>query len=244
MPVPGDVFYLPAEEEERLDPMKGDRPHVLLSANADQTGFATLAYASTKPTEASWGAAHVRVDPLQEGRLATGLSRPTFVYPSRLVTMDVADLSVRSGRLARPLPLLRRMLVTALGLGTGVTTEPDRRGANRRGRVVKLNEPFAARVGYSAGMVITDPAYSRTSRHQIVVPILSFTEFEPHPLDVIVEHPGWVGPEPDGSTAVLLAVPLVASVYEYESIDGYLDRTVDAVTMRRLEESLRVHFAI
>jgi len=244
MPAPGDVFYLPAEEGERLDPMKGDRPHVLLSANADRTGFATLAYGSTKPTEAAWGAAHIRVDPLQEGTRATGLSRPTFVYPSRLVTMDVADLPRRAGGLSRPLPLLRRMLVSALGLGTGVTAEPDRRGANRRGRVVKLKELFAARAGYSEGMVITDPAYSRTSRHQIVVPILAFAEFEPHPLDVVVENPGWVDPAADGSAAVLLAVPLVASVYEHEAVDGYLDRVVDAVTLRRLEESLRVHFAI
>ncbi len=244
MPAAGDVFYLPAEEGERLDPLKGDRPHVLLSANAERTGFATLAYSSTKPTEAVWGAAHVRVDPLQEGRLTTGLSRPTFVYPSRLVTMDVVDLPLRAGRLTRPMPLIRRALVAALGLAAGVTAEPDRRGANRRGRVVGLSEPLAARAGYSEGLVVTDPAYSRTSRHQVVVPILSFADFEPHPLDVMVENPNWAEPATDGSSAVLLAVPLVASVFEYESIDRYLDQTVDAVTMRRVEEALRVHFAV
>lgn len=50
MSSPGEVYYLPPEEGDRLDPLKGDRPHVLLNTNADRTGFATLAYGSTKET--------------------------------------------------------------------------------------------------------------------------------------------------------------------------------------------------
>lgn len=243
MSSPGDVYFLPPVDGERLDLLKGDRPHVLLNADADRTGFATLAYASTKETEAVWGAAHLFVDPDREGRRETGLSRPTYVYPSRLISYELGDLPERSGRLIRPLPLLRRTLAAALGLGTGVTKEPNRRGANRRGRIAQLADDASELLGTTTAVVVTEPAYSRTSRYQTLVPILSATEFEPADLDVVVRNPGWPGS--DGTIEdALLAVSLVASVFDPSVISGYRDHVLDSLAMRRLDEALRSHFTI
>src|SRR5215212_792521 len=78
MPGPGEVFYLPPEPGD--DSHKGDRPHVLVSLYGSDTEVVTLAYGSTRPTDALRGAEHVLVDPSSAAEQRTGLIYPTYVY--------------------------------------------------------------------------------------------------------------------------------------------------------------------
>lgn len=184
------------------------------------------------------------VDPNREGGRATGLSRLTHVYLSRLVTYELADLPAPSGRLIRPLPLFRWTPASALGLGAGVTTEPDGRGANRRGRIAQLAEDAAELLGTWEAVVVTEPAYSRASRYQTLIPILAADEFEAAELDILVRSPSWLDSPTGTGGDRLIAVSLVATVFEARSISRYSDSVIDVLTMRRVDEALRTHFSI
>jgi hypothetical protein len=118
MPDPGQVYYLPPELRE--GPGKGDRPHLVLSLCVPGAETSTFAYGSTRATDALRGAAHVLVDPHATPFGRTGLSRPTYFYPSRLLTFAVDDLPEPSGRIIGELSAIRTQLRHALGIGQGV----------------------------------------------------------------------------------------------------------------------------
>jgi hypothetical protein len=170
MPQPGEVFYLPREAREVHD--KGDRPHVLLSLHGDVSEVVTLAYGSTRSTDAAGGGGHVLVDPAATSCRGSGLSHPTYVYTSRLVSYAAGALGPSSGRIIGELPAILSSLTRALGLGSGVTAEANVRSSNRRGRIVELAPDLAEDWDVRYAVVVTEPQYSRTGYQQTVVPLL------------------------------------------------------------------------
>lgn len=243
MPDPGQVYYLPPERRE--GPNKGDRPHLVLSLCPPDADVATFAYGSTKSTDAAHGAAHVLVDPFATRYRGTGLSQPTYFYPSRVLTFAIRDLPEPSGRVIDELPAIRQQLRIALGLGQGVTAERNHRGANRRGRIAEYTPRMAEELGTTHCIVITEPDYSRASFQQTTIPILNEAEYDTRAGDVVVRRTGsgWLHVFENAET-LLLAVPMITSVYEPDSLARYSADVVSESTMREIEAALTMHFGL
>jgi hypothetical protein len=242
MPDPGQVYFLPPELREGPD--KGDRPHLVLSLCGEESDVATFAYGSTKATDAAHGAAHVLVDPFATRYRGTGLSLPTYFYPSRLLTFAIDDLPEPSGRIIDELPLIRQQLKIALGLGQGVTNEASYRGANRRGRIAEYAPWIAAELGTPWCLVVTAPGYSRASLQQTTIPILNAAEYDARPGDVVIDRSSrdGAGQVFGSAESLILAAPLVTSVYERDSLASYSRHVIDDGTMRKVEVALALHF--
>lgn len=243
MPGPGQVYYLPPAFRE--GPGKGDRPHLVLSLCAPGAETSTFAYGSTRATDALYGAAHVRVDPAATRFGATGLSRPTYFYPSRLLTFAVDDLPEPAGRVVHELAAIRTQLRRALGIGQGVTREPSFRGASRRGRIAEYASSISADLGATHCLVVTEPGYSRAGLQQTTIPLLNAMEYEATPEDVVVQSTAaWQGRLALGAHPVLLAVPLVTTVHERGSLARYTRTLVSESTMREVDAALLLHFGL
>lgn len=243
MPDPGQVYYLPPELRE--GPGKGDRPHLVLSLCTADSDAVTFAYGSTRSTDAAHGAAHVLVDPFASRYRGRGLSQPTYFYPSRLVSFGLEDLPDPSGRIIDELPAIRQQLRIALGLDQGVTTERNNRGANRRGRIAAYAQQAADELGTTHGLVITEPNYSRAGLQQTTIPILDATQYNTRMSDVVIHGMGPPWPaEFAHSDALILAVPMITSVYERDSIARYLGDVVSERTMRDVDAALLKHFGL
>lgn len=242
MPDPGQVYYLPPELRE--GPGKGDRPHLVLSLCTEDSEVATFAYGSTKATDAAHGAAHVLVDPFATSYRGTGLAQPTYFHPSRLLTFAVADLPQPSGRIIDEFPAIRRQLRVALGLGEGVTTERNRRGANRRGRLAEYAPWIAGELGTSRCVVITEPGYSRASLQQITIPILDPAKYEAVPGDIVIHRTDWLTGAFSSAGPLILAVPMITSVYERDSLGRYAQAVISDSAMREVEIALALHFGL
>jgi hypothetical protein len=242
MPDPGQVYFLPPELRE--GPGKGDRPHLVLSLCGEDAEVATFAYGSTKATDAARGAAHVLVDPFATAYRGTGLSQATYFYPSRLLTFAITDLPEPSGRIVDEMPAIRQTLRTALGLGTRVTRERSYRGANRRGRIAEYAPWLAEELGTSHCVVITEPGYSRASLQQTTIPILDALEYDARPGDVVVNDASFhgLGRAAGEARTWILAVPMITSVYERDSLARYSSRVISEDTMREVEAALALHF--
>jgi hypothetical protein len=242
MPDPGQVYFLPPEFRE--GPNKGDRPHLVLSLCSEDSEVATFAYGSTKATDAAHGAAHVLVDPYATAYRGTGLSQPTYFYPSRLLTFAIADLPEPSGRIIDELPLIRQKLKTALGMGQGVTAERSYRGANRRGRIAEYAPWIAEELGTPHCVVITETGYSRASLQQTTIPILNGAEYDTGPGDVVVRRTSSdsFGSGFENAESLILAVPMITSVYERDSLARYSQQVISETTMRQVERALASHF--
>ena len=243
MPGPGQVYYLPPELRE--GPGKGDRPHLVLSLCAPGAETSTFAYGSTKATDALRGAAHVLVDPFATRSRGTGLSRPTYFYPSRLLTFAIDDLPAPSGRIVDELPAIRRELKRALGIGQGVTREASFRGANRRGRIAEYAPAISEELGATHCLVVTEARYSRTALQQTTIPILNAMLYDATPGDVLVENTsGWQGRFSLRVHPILLAVPLITTVHERDSIARFTRTIVSEATMRDVEAALTLQFGL
>jgi hypothetical protein len=243
MPGPGQVYYLPPELRE--GPGKGDRPHLVLSLCAPGAETSTFAYGSTKATDALRGAAHVLVDPCATRCGGTGLSRPTYFYPSRLLTFAIDDLPEPAGRVMGELPAIRKQLTCALGLGQGVTREANCRGANRRGRIAEYTREISQELGATHCLVVTEARYSRTALQQTTIPLLNAMEYDAAPGDVLVQSTsGWQGRFALQLHPVLLAVPLITTVHERDSLARYTRTIVSEATMRDVEAALMLHFGL
>jgi hypothetical protein len=242
IPDAGQVYFLPPEFREGPD--KGDRPHLLLSLCDERSEVASFAYGSTKATDALRGAAHVLVDPFATAYRGIGLSQPTYFYPSRLLTFAIVDLPPPSGRIVDELPPIRQALQGALGIGHGVTRERNVRGANRRGRIAKYAPSIAEELGAVFGLVITEPGYSRAALQQTTVPILDASEYDMGPGDVLIDTASarWVPRVFNKATSLILAVPMITSVYERDSLVQYSEHVISESTMREVEAALGVHF--
>jgi hypothetical protein len=243
MPGPGQVYYLPPELRE--GPGKGDRPHLVLSLCAPGAETSTFAYGSTRGTDALRGAAHVRVDPFATRFGRTGLSRPTYFYPSRLLTFAIEDLPEPAGRIVHELSAIRTQLRRALGIGQGATGEANARGANRRGRIAEYAPTISEELGATHCLVVTEPGYSRASLQQTTIPLLNAMEYDATPGDVLVQSTsGWQGRLFLEVHPVLLAVPLITTVHERDGIARYTRTIVSEPTLREVDAALLLHFGL
>jgi hypothetical protein len=244
MPRPGDVHYLPVQEGDRTEPGKGDRPCVVLVDASATAEIVTVAYGSTKATEALWGAAHVLVDPFAMPHRRTGLSAPTYVYPSRVASYPPDAFAVRAGRLADELPAIHDSLRVALGLGSGVTGDPNVRGSNRRGRIARLGTRAAAYTGYDFALIVTDPEYSRHNRQQTIVPLLRAADYAPVENDVILTEGEELLELSRDFGAAIFAVPMVVTLFAPAWFEAYTTTVVSSGTMRRIEAGLSSYFGV
>ncbi len=243
MHTPGDVYFLPPRAGEAVDPTKGHRPHLALSTWEPEPVVLTLAYGSTKSTEAAAGAAFVLIDPLRAASRHTGISAPTYFYPSRLVSVLPEDLPRPRGRVVRELPAVRDALQMALGLGCGVTAESNVRGSNRRGRLVRFTEKLTGLTGFGHAIVVTEPAYSRRGRQQTLVPVFPEADFEMVDLDFVAPASGWTRHLRGRRESVIVSPSMIFTVFEPDWIERYAG-IVDPITMNRLDEALRLHFGL
>lgn len=243
MPDAGRVYYLPPEVRE--GPNKGDRPHLVLSLCSAEAETVTFAYGSTQGTDAAHGAAHQLVDPFATSFRGTGLSQPTYFYPSRLISYSANyDFPEPAGRIIDELPQIRALLKRGLGFGTGVTFERDRRGRNRRGRIAEYVSDYAEIVDARFCLIVTEPTYSRTGFQQTTIPLLDANDFDERPGDVLVRGPGWARAVMGRRADVIIAAPLIQTVYEPEFINRYHDSVLDESTMRQVESALALHFGL
>lgn len=234
----GDVFYLRREAHEPMS--KGRRPHLLLHPWVHRDDPLTLAYGSTRDSDARRGAEHVLLDPSAGASHGTGLSRPTYLYTSRLVSAGAEELGQLRGRIVDQMPAIRRSLSRALGLGTGVTREMNVWGSNRRGRLIETTRDVLEEWGINHALVVTEPNYSREGYQQTIVPLLD-ESFETSELDVgIVDH-AWLGLLAERYGAGFLAVPMISTLYLPDHIERFLDIVAPAEVMEEVEHRLISH---
>ncbi len=236
---PGEVWFLPPDAREGANPKT--RRHVLLTTCGDEADLAIFAYASTQGTEAAFGAANVLLDPFasaygSSGR--TGFDRPTYIYPSRLVSVSRADLVRIKGRVIDEMAAIRSKLHDALGIRTGTANGQGPAAGSWRGRVIQFTEAFTRELECSYGVVVTEPAYSNAQRYQTVVPVLNPEEFEPHDSDLIVAGQPWIERIDPRLNAVWLAVDMVQTVFHPTEILRWSGATVDEGTMTELDTYL------
>lgn len=235
----GEVYYLQPELDEPAG--KGYRPHVLLNDCVAEAEFATLAYGSRSDNDALFGAEHVVVDPREGDNRYTGLRQTTYIYTSRLVASPLQSMDQSAGRLIDQLPAVRASLARSLGLGTGVTGEANRVGANRRGRLVELTEDLADEWQVRHALIVTEPFYSRHGFQQTVLPLLgdSFESFE---TDVKVGDAAWLQHLQGDYRNAFFATSMISTLYAPDHIKQFLDIAVTPLLMTDLERELVMYF--
>ncbi|HET7232451.1 MAG TPA: hypothetical protein VFJ16_20755 [Longimicrobium sp.] len=238
---PGQVWFLPPEFEAGGDSKR--RPHLLLTT-CDEDDNGVFSYGSTKPTEALFGAAFLIVDPAASADPQTGFTRPTYIYPSRLVAVAPVDFGRLAGRLTHHLPQVRELLATALGLGSGTTVGFGAASFSWRGRVVLLSVGVSDSLGYRYGIVLTEATYSRSQRYQIIVPMDDLAHFQAEPGDIVRADLSWLSMVDPEMTAVLIGVADVQSVFHPVDIERWTGAVVDDGTLNDIEEALKKLFEL
>jgi len=236
---PGEVWFLPPEARVGGDP-KGRR-HVLLTACAEADDVGIMAYASTQRTEVEHGAANVLLDPAATAygrRGLTGFSRPTYLYPSRLIPASSDDFRHMAGRIVDEMPALRRALRHALGLGAGSSVGTGPAAGSWRGCIVSLAPEMQREIGFGQGIIVTEPAYSNAERYQLFVPIDELREFDPLEGDLAIPRPTWWPAD------VLVAIPEVQSAFHPTEISRWTGNAVGDDTMDRIDVALAELFGL
>jgi hypothetical protein len=232
---PGEVYFLPPEAREDGDPKT--RRHVLLSACDDDSDIVALAYASTAGTEAAFGASYVLLDPYATQYQGTGFDQPTYIYPSRLVSVGVDALTKPVGIVVDEMQQIREKLRIALGLGTGTVAGTLLAAGSLRGRVVQFSASVLQETEAAYGLIVTEPRYSLQQRYQHVIPILDAGEYEPAAGDVVVTDTLWLR-EMGKFDSAILAVPMVFSVFHPVEVSRPLSVVVDDPTIAAVDEAL------
>lgn len=227
----GEVWFLPPESAPGGDDKA--RRHVLLT-DVDESAEGILAYASTRTTEAAFGAVSLYVDPAASPDC--GFAKPTRVYPCRLVPAEPVDFLRRTGRLLHELPHLKRVQRIALGSGTGGAASGS---SSWRGKVVRLNESIREIIRYPFGVVLTEHHYSARRRYQIIVPLGNAAEILPDEGDLLVADVPWLSVlSPDLAEAVL-SVSEIHSVFHPREIDSWTGAVIDDGTLGEIEVRLK-----
>jgi hypothetical protein len=237
---PGEVHYLPPDDMPGGDPQT--RRHVVASTCAPPSESATLAFGSTKATEASFGATYYLLDPFASNYRQTGFDQPTYIYLSRLFSTDIDALGRPHGQIVHELPTLLHLVGVALGVGTG-TSDGGRAAGSLRGRLVQFDPLLAQSLDTKFGLIVTEPRYSVRQRYQTVIPILDGDRFDAAANDVVAEQRDWIAAL-DNARAVIFAVPDVFTVWHRSRISRPLPNVVDAATINAIDEAFQRHFGI
>ncbi len=232
----GEVYLLPPDAREEGDPKA--RRHLLLSTQKSPGDILVFAFASTQATEASFGAAHFLLDPFATTYHQTGFAEATYIYPSRLVSVEEEDLVRFMGRVLDEMPAIRDLLRVALGLRTGTGRATGKAAGSWRGAVVRLAPAIAAEGGYTYGLVVTEPQYCRRFRFQSIVPLIDASDIEPEPGEVHVTGAPWSADVGEGLGSAILSVPMITSVFHPREIVGMPMTFVDESTMSEVDAAL------
>jgi hypothetical protein len=238
---PGQVWFLPPEMEEGGD---GKRRRHLLLTNCDDETVGVCAFASTKLTEARFGAAFLSIDPASSLDPRTGFSKPTCIYLSRLIVAASDDLLELMGRLVHEFPAARAHLAVALGLGTGTSNGWENTASGWRGRVVHLSARRRELIGFEFGIILTENRYSACCRYQIIVPIADHQETAPEAGDVILTQKPWFRQIGADVTEVIIAVREVHSIFHPIDVDRWTGAVIDDGTLGEIETALRRLFEL
>lgn len=186
-PTIGDVQLLPPEPDPDGDDK--ERPHVLLTHARTPSDTITLAYATTRATDAVPAAArpgmvpplpapHVIVDPRRPGTATTGFRQRSYVLLNRLFSTGLDGQGRHVGRVVDELGAMRAGLPGALGIGTGSGREGPYPGS-MRGLVVEFQRHVTEMNGARLGVVVTDPTYATRARIVTLVPLYDAVDFAP-----------------------------------------------------------------
>lgn len=238
---PGQVWFLPPEMEEGGDDKR--RRHLLLT-NCDDENPGVCAFASTKLTEAKFGAAYLSIDPTSSPDTNTGFSKPTCVYLSRLIVAPSDDLLELMGRIVHQLPHARALLAVALGIGSGTSDVVEEAPVTWRGKVVQLSARRRELIGFDFGIILTEKQYSKSRRYQIILPLGDVREIQPEAGDVIVNDKPWFGHINPGLTAVVIAVREIHSIYHPLDVARWTGAVIDEGTLSEIEAALKRLFVL
>lgn len=241
---PGNIYALSREEDPRGDPKPG-RPHLLLSLPDAAVELATLAFCSTKDTEANFGAPHViinRKNPILEWMR---LLEPTYVYVSRLVTEEPNRLGPSMAGVHDEMHRVRAALRTAIGLGTGTANGAGAARDTLRGRILRLGPVVEGQLGTPYALAITGPGYVRKLRYQNVVPLYEADEYDHAGVDFVAENCEWVK-RLGMSERVLLSINAVCSCFypDRNHVRGLQGTVVDEQTMVDVDRALTSRFGL
>lgn len=237
----GNVFWFPAGATW-LNQSK-PRPFVL-AATIEDPAPATLVYGSTQRTESSAGAASIEVAPVRDGLNRNGLYSKTYFYPAVLALMDAGALPKAVGFLGRSLPALRTALRTALGIGRGSCLGPASPAGSRRGRLVVLTRPAARQVGSPIAVILTEPAYSRERRYQIIVPVLPEPRGQPGRYDLAVSERTWFGVFNRPVKSTLVPTGLTVSIWHLQAVARETPYVIDDDTLAEIDQRLCDYFSL
>jgi hypothetical protein len=244
--LPGEVFELPPGRAEPTDPK--DRQYLLLNRVRTGVRQGTVAYCSTRATEARYRIEHILFDPAKTSYRGAGFTEPTFIYLGRLRPVPAHHLTQFRGRLIDDMPAARQALVKALGLRTGTASGTGHARGSNRGRIVEISPSEAERKYTPYGIVVTHPAYSKQQRYMTVVPLFLNVP-RPQPLDIIIDDEPWLA-ELEGATRALAAAeevysPFWGGVPEKQEVIGLHPRAVvDEATMTVIEDRLIDYFEL
>jgi hypothetical protein len=231
--------------EERPDAdSKLERPWLLLHTPRTETPSWAFAYGSTQPTETALTAVPLT---LTWTRASTRRLERSSFYPARLRTPLPREAGRRVGQSEGAEARIRSAFRQALGIGTG----PGRRTAPdepERGRVVRLTGEAESHLdGSRFAVLVTPDEYARVRRYQQPVPIYDSAEVEPQEGE-IESDAAWVQSLPGTMATAILAVPGLFTGSEQQrpfnpgQIAGLTAVTVDADTLRRIDEALVANF--
>ena len=238
---PGDIVWLPPNASW-LNAEKS-RPFAVAQAHPDFAA-ATLAFGSTRETEKVFGAAWCRVTPSGTGINRNGLGAPTLFYPGALLRLEKEDVPVRSGRIDPSRSGLRRALRAALGIGAGPCAASRNVSDSRRGRIVRVGVQVAEELGTSWAIILTEPAYSRAARYQVIVPVRRGDGFRAGASVLRVSGRDWLRVLDPALQTGLIVIPLTQSVWHRDDIAAETESVVDAVTLAEIDERLCAFFSL
>jgi mRNA-degrading endonuclease toxin of MazEF toxin-antitoxin module len=194
----GSVFPIPLKARHIRD-NKRIRPFLLLSRVAGEE-LGTLALMTTTRTETLHRAPMYEVED-RRGKQSLPGQEESLVDLTSFIFRRADALIQSGGTHARHLPAIRKLLKSALGIGSGVG--PGGTGQSIRGHLVRMSAEIAEMYAFGFGVVLTQHEYSAARRLQALVPVMDMgpflsdgdaaTDFERVETDVIpVPTAAWI----------------------------------------------------
>lgn len=238
---PGHVFWL----RRGASWLNGDKPRPFVLATRCGPGVVgTLAYGSTRETEARFGAARIQVDPARAGLNRNGLAARTFFYPGILYRETYTALHEHVGSLGPYLAGFRVALREALGIGRGSCLQPGAPVGSRRGRIVELKSDTATHLRTRFAALLTGPEYSRVENYHVIVPIQPGDGFTAAETVLRVDRHDWFALFPGAIHSVLLPIPAVQSVWYADRVMRETEYVLGDDTLAEIDRRLCAYFSL